>query len=177
MSTAVLGLHWLEVFILCFAHEFWPYLTSWVFVFYSCCSNFILLMWTIVCILFCLFLTFVLRYDGLCYTNVVFRLSLWLLGLTLSLYLVRILYFVVVWIIIRLHQSNLAHSTTCQNLLICKYRIPSSFQCCNLQHMSMLIQSFFLHSTILCEIWLWKESFRHDGQQLHQYQQNNHLWP
>ena len=157
---------------------------------------------------FSLSLTFVLRYAGFCYTNVVFRLSLCLLGLKLSLYLVRILYFVVVWILIRLQQSNQVHSTTCQDLLSCKYQIPSNFPCCNLQNMNMLIQWFFLYSTILCEMWLWirvitkfpyseqsykgkvkthnniirqnqstwKESLRHDGQQLHQFQQNNHLW-
>jgi hypothetical protein len=46
----------------------------------------------------------------------------------LSLYLVRILYVVVTWAIIRLHQSNQAYSTTLQALLIYKYQIHSIFQ-------------------------------------------------
>ena len=117
-------------------------------------------------------LGFVLRYVGSGYTNVVFRLSFCLLGLILSLYLVRILYFVVCWLLIRLHQSNQAHSTSCQALIYCKYQIRSIFPCCDLQNMNMLIQWTFLYSTILCEMWLWKESLRHDGEQLYQYQQN-----
>ena len=100
-----------------------------------CCSNLRLLMWTIVCRLFVLLLTFVLRYVGSGSTNVVFWLSLYLLGLKLSLYLVCILYFVVKWVLIRLHQSKKAHSTTWQALLICKYQIISIFPCCNLQNM------------------------------------------
>ena len=55
----------------------------------------------IVCLLFFLVLIFVIRYVGSGYTNVVFRLSLYLLGLKLSLYLVRILYFVVLSLITR----------------------------------------------------------------------------
>ena len=66
-------------------------------------------------------LTFVLRYVDSGYTDVVFRLSLCLFGLKLSLYLVCILYFVDIWILIRLHQSKKAHSTTWQALLLCKY--------------------------------------------------------
>jgi len=77
------------------------------------------LMWTIVCLLFFLFLIILLRYLGSGYTNVVFRLSLCLLGLKLSLYLVRILYFVAFCNPIRLHQSNQAHSTTWLNYFIC----------------------------------------------------------
>jgi len=138
----------------------------------SCWSNFSFLMWTIVCLLFFLFLIILFRYFGSGYTNVVFRLSVCLLGLKLSLYLVRILYFVVIWIPIRLHQSNQAHSTTWQDLLICKYQIPSSIPCCNLQNINMFSQWSLLYSTILCEMWLWKESLRHVGQQLYQYQQN-----
>jgi hypothetical protein len=79
-------------------------------------------------------LSFVLWYVGCGYTNAVFRLSLFLLILILSLYLVRNLYFVVRCLLIRLHQSNQAHSTTCQALLICKYQIPSIFPCCDLQN-------------------------------------------
>ena len=147
MNTAVFGLYWLKVnyFALCWwlvtmcdislvvgvinmmnttcgTGLYWP---SWAFCvqlqFYcsSCCSNLSFLMRTIVSHLFSLSLTFVLRYVG------VFRFSLCLLGLKLSLYLVRILYFVVMWIIIRLHQSNQAHSKTCQDLLNCEYQIPS----------------------------------------------------
>ena len=85
-------------------------------------------------------LTFVLRYVGSGNINVVFRISLYSLGFNLSLYLVRILYFVGFWLIIRLHQSNQTHSTTCQALLICMYQIPSIFLCCDLQNMNMLIQ-------------------------------------
>ena len=90
----------------------------------SCCRNCSFLMWTIVCLLFSLFLTFVLWYVS----SGVLRLSLCLLSLTLSLYLVRILYVVVTWAIIRLHQSNQAYSTTWQALLIYKYQIHSIFQ-------------------------------------------------
>jgi hypothetical protein len=60
------------------------------------------------------------------------------------LYLVRIQYFAGCCTIIRFHQSNQTHSTTCQALLICKYHIPSIFPSCNLQSMNMFIQlSFF----------------------------------
>jgi hypothetical protein len=117
-------------------------------------------------------LTFDLRYVGSGSINVVFRLSLYSLGFKLSLYLVRILYFVGIWLIIRLHQSNQTHSTTCQAFLICKYQIPSIFPCCDLQNMNMLIQWSFSYSMILCEMWLWNEGLSHDGQQFHQYQQN-----
>jgi hypothetical protein len=127
-------------------------------------------MRTIVCLLFFLLLT--LSYVGSGSTNVVFRLSISLLGLKFSLYLVRILYFVVICIIIRLHQSKKAHSTTCQVLLICKYEILSIFPCCNFQNMNMFSQWYFLFSTILCEMWLWNEGLSHEGQQFHQYQQN-----
>jgi len=82
-------------------------------------------MWTIVCLLIFLFLTFVLLYVGSGYTNVVFRHFRSLMGTKLSLYLVRILYFVVICIKIRLYQSNQAYSTTWQALYICKYQIPS----------------------------------------------------
>ena len=123
------------------------------------------------CHVFLLPLTFVFRYVGSGYTNVVFQLSLYLLGLKLSLYLVLVLYFVVICILIRLHQSNQAYSTDCQTLISCKYQIPYIFPCCNLQDMNMFSQWYFLYSTILCEMWLCKESFRHDGQQFRQYQQ------
>ena len=108
--------------------------------------------------LFSLSLTFVLQYVGSGYTDVVCRLSLYSLGLKMSLYLVHILYFVVIWIIIRLHQSKQAHSTTWQALRICKYQIIYIFPCWNLQNINMLSQWYFLYSTILCEMWLWKES-------------------
>jgi hypothetical protein len=65
--------------------------------------------------LFFLLLTFllhVLRYTGSDYTNIVFGLSLFLLGIIVSLYLVRILYFVVMCSLTRLRQSNREHSTT-----------------------------------------------------------------
>jgi hypothetical protein len=117
-------------------------------------------MWTIVCLLFFLFLSFVLRYVGSGNTNVVFRLSLSLLGLKLSLYLVRILYFAVVWILIRLHPSQQAHSTTWQALLFCKYQIISIFPCCNLQDMNIFSQWYFLYITIICEMWSWKKVFK-----------------
>jgi len=125
-------------------------------------------MWTIVCLLFFLVLIFVLRYVGSGYTNVIFRLSLYLLCLKLSLYLVRILYFVVVWLITRLHQSKQAYSTTCKALLLCKYQIPSNIPCCNLQNINMFSLWSCLFSTILCEMW---ENLRHDCQKFHQYQQ------
>ena len=88
----------------------------------SCCSNFSFLLWTIVCLFFFLFLTILLRYVGSGYTNVVLRLSVCLLDLKMSLYLVRILYFVVLCFPITLHQSNQAHSTTWQDSLLCKYQ-------------------------------------------------------
>jgi len=90
-------------------------------------------------------------------------------GLYLSLYLVRILYFVVKWIRIILHQSKQTHSTTCQAFFVCKYQIPSSFPCCNLQYMNMSRQWSFLYSTIQCEMWLWNEGLSYDAQQFHQY--------
>ena len=104
-----------------------------------CCSNFSFLMLTVVCLVFFIFLTFVLRYVGSGYANVFFRPCLYLLGLILSLYLVRILYFVVIWILIRLHQSKQAHSTTWQALLNCKYQILSIYPCCSLQNMNTVL--------------------------------------
>jgi hypothetical protein len=95
-----------------------PYLPSWSLVSNLSFNGVIVaqalvsLMWTIVCLLFFLFLTILLRYVGSGYTNGVFRLSVCLLGLQMSLYLVRILNFVIIWIPIRLHQSNQAHSKT-----------------------------------------------------------------
>ena len=94
-------------------------------------------MWAIVCLLFSLILTFLFRYVGSGYTNVVSQVPLCLLRFKLSFYLVRILYFVVFWAIIRLHQSNQACSTTCQTLLICKYQIPSIIPCCILENMTI----------------------------------------
>jgi hypothetical protein len=131
-------------------------------------------MRTIVCLLFSHFLslTFVLWYVGSGNTKVVFRLSLCILGLKLSLYLVRILYFAVICTITRLHQSNQVHSMTWQALLICKYQIPSTFPCCNFQNMNMLSQWYLLYSTIQCEMWLWNEGLSYDGQQFLQYQKN-----
>jgi hypothetical protein len=115
-----------------------PYLPSWAFVSKSS-FNGIPVAQTLVsnedhCFPFVLSLslTFVLRYVGSGYTYVVFRLSLCVLGLKLSLYLVCILYFVVICILIRLHQSKKAHSTTYQALLNCKYEIISIFPCCSL---------------------------------------------
>jgi hypothetical protein len=113
------------------------YLPSWVFVSNSS-FNGALIAQTLVfycgpLFAFCSLVLFVLRYVGSGCTNVVFRLFLYSLGFKLSLYLVRILYFVVIWILIRLNQSNQAHSTTCHALLICKYQILSIFRCFNLQ--------------------------------------------
>ena len=106
------------------------------------------------CLLFVLSLslTFVLRYVGSGYTNVVFRLSLCLLSLNFSLYLVRILYFAVICILIRLHQSKKAHSTTWQALLLCKYQITSIFPCCILQNMNMFSQwyVFIFYNYVRC---------------------------
>ena len=150
-----------------------PYLLSWAFVsnssFNGAQTSFLML--TIVCLLFSLslslsltlslslslFLIFVLQYVGSGYTNVVFRLSLYLLGLKLSLYLVRILYFVVICFLIRLHQSNQVHSTTWQVLLNCTYQILSILPCCSLQNMN-IVNDTFLYLASLCEVWLWKES-------------------
>jgi hypothetical protein len=105
------------------------------------------LMMTIVSHLFSLSLslslTFVLRYVGSCYTDFVFRLSLCLLGLKLSLYLIRILYFVALCIVIRLLQSKKAHSATWQALLNCKYQIIYIFPCCSLQNMNIVNDAFF----------------------------------
>ena len=132
--------HWYVWFVLIAGHFICPRSsTSWlslveqVFIYHLCMSKSsfngvaVAQMWTIVCRLFFLILTFVLRYVGSGNTNVVFRLSVCLLGLTLSLYLVRISYVVVIWILIRLHQSNQALSTSWQALFICKYQIPSIF--------------------------------------------------
>ena len=131
-------------------------------------------MWTIVCLLFFLLLTFVLRYVGSGNTNVVFRLSLALFGLKLSLYLVHILYFVVICMIIILHQSKKAHSTTCQDLLLCKYQIISNFPCCNLQSMNMFSQwYFFIFNNYMRDVIMKRKSLSHDGQQFHQYQETH----
>ena len=122
-------------------------------------QNLVYLMWTIACLWFSLSLTFVLLCVGSGNTNVVFRLSLYLLGLKLPLYIVRILYFVVILNLIRLYQSKQAHSTTWQDLLNFKYQILSIFPCCDLQNMNMFSQwNFFLYWTSLCEMWLWEES-------------------
>ena len=113
---------------------------------------------TVLMFAFCfLLLTFVLRYVGSGNTNVVFRLSLSLLGLKFSLYLVRILYFVVICFLIRLHQSNQVHLTTWQVLLNCNYQILSIYPCCSLQNMN-IVNDTFLYLASLCEMWLWKES-------------------
>ena len=144
MHTDMFGWYWLQVIVFGIAHDMsscvthdqllesaasmmnatcrtWPYLLSGTFVFSSLSLS--------------LSLTFVLRYIGSGNTIVVFRLSLFLLSCKLSLYLVRILYFVVICILIRLHQSKKAHSTTWKALLLCKYEIISIFLCCNLQNM------------------------------------------
>ena len=131
-------------------------------------------MWSIVCLLFFLFLSFVLRYVGSGCTNVVFRLSLSLLGLTLSLYLERILYFAVICLLIRLHPSQQAHSTAWQALLFCKYQIISIFPCCKLQNMNMLSQWYFLiYNNYMRDVIMKRKSLSHDGQQFNQYQQTN----
>ena len=131
------------------------------------------------CLLFVLSLslTFVLRYVGSGYTNVVFRLSLCLLSLNFSLYLVRILYFAVICILIRLHQSKKAHSTTWQALLLCKYQITSIFPCCILQNMNMFSQWYvFIFYNYMWDVIMKRKSLSHDGQQFHRYQQT-HLSP
>jgi len=70
------------------------------------------------------------------------------LVLIFTYYLVRILYFVVTCIPIRLHQSNQAHSTTCLAFIDCKYQVPYCIPCCNIQNMNMYVQWLFLHSVI-----------------------------
>lgn len=119
----------------------------------SWCSDFSFLLWTIVYHLCFLFLTFVLRYVGSGCTNIVLRLSLCLLGLKLSLYVVLILYFEVTCILIRLQQSNRANSTTWRDLLLCKYQYPSSIQSRNLQNMNMLSHlCFFIFSESVWDV-------------------------
>ena len=134
-------------------------------------------MWTIVCLLFFLLLTFVLRYVGSGNTNVVFRLSLYLLGLKLSLYLVRILYFVVNWILIRLHQSKKVYSTTWQAWLLCKYEIPTGSHVVtyktwiNLLSDSFYIQRFYVRYgyEMMVQALMVNNSINNKT--------NNHLWP
>jgi hypothetical protein len=134
-------------------------------------------MWTIVCLWFSLALTFVLLYVGLGNANVVYRLPMYSLGLKLSLNLVRILYFVVSCILIRLHQSKKVHSTTWQASLFCEYQIISIFSCCNLQNMNMFSRwSFFIFNKSMRDVLMTRKSFSHDGQQFHQYQET-HLSP
>jgi hypothetical protein len=112
-------------------------------------------------------LIFVLRYVGSGYTDVVFRFSLCLLGLKVSLSLLRNLYFAVICILIRLHQSKKAHSTTWQALLICKYQIISIFPCCNLQNMNIFNQwSFIIFRNYMGDVNMKRKSLSHDGQQL-----------
>ena len=152
-----------------------PYLPSWAFVSNSS-FNGAPVAQTLVsnvnhCLPFVLCLSlsliFVLRYVGSGYTDVVYRFSLCLLGLKLSLSLVRILYFAVVCILIRLHQSKKAHSTTWQALLICKYQIISIFPCCNLQNMNIFNQwSFFIFSNYMWDVNMKRKSLSHDDQQL-----------
>ena len=120
-------------------------------------------------------LTFILLYVGFDNTNVVYLLSLYSLGLKLSLYLVRILYFAVVCILIRLHQSKKVHSTTWQALLNCKYQILSICPCCNLQNMNMFSQwYFFIFNNYMRDVIMKRNYLSHDGQQFHQYQQTHH---
>ena len=102
------------------------------------------------CLPFVLFIfTFVFRYVGFGYTNVVFRLSLYLLSLTLQLYLVHILCFVVICITIRLQQSNLPLSTTCKALLDCKYEIIFRIPCCNVLFSHLIITKYNKDQDIL----------------------------
>ena len=110
MHTDMFGLYWLHVISFVFAHDLSPCVTydrllasaaSWlplveqdlIYHLESLCLTPVLmgLLLLIVCLLFFLFLTFVLRYVGF----------LCLLVLKLSLYLVRILYFAVICTIIR----------------------------------------------------------------------------
>ena len=116
-----------------------------------------------------------LRNVGSGYIDFVFRLSLCLLGLKLSLYLIHILYFVALWVIIRLHQSKKGHSTTWQALLICKYQIISIFTCCSLQSMNIVNDTFFIFCKSMRDVIMKRKSLNHDGQQFHQYQQTSHL--
>jgi hypothetical protein len=120
-------------------------------------------------------LTFVLRYVGSGYIDVVIRLSLCLFGLKLSLYLVCILYFVVIWILIRLHQSKKAHSTTWEALLLCKYQINQIFPWCNLQNNMFSQWSFFIFSNSMLDVIMKRKSLSHDGQQTHLSPQNHWL--
>jgi hypothetical protein len=139
------------------------------------------LMWTIACLLlFSLSLSLWYLSFGmlvLITQMFVFRFSLCLLGLKLPLSLVRILYFAVICILIRLHQSKKAHSATWQALLICKYQIISNFPCCSLQNMNIFSQwSFFVFCNYMWDVNMKRKSLSHDGQQFHQYQQT-HLLP
>jgi hypothetical protein len=134
-----------------------PYLPSWTFVSNSS-FNGAPIAQTLVsnvnhCLPLSLSLIFVLRYVDSGYTNVVFRLSLCLLGLKLSLFLVQVLYFAVICILISLHQSKKAHWTTWQALLICMYQIISIFPCCNLQSMNIFNRwSFFIFSNYMWDV-------------------------
>ena len=141
-----------------------PYLPSWAFVSNSSCNEAqtSFLMWTIVCLLLSLSLS--LSLSDLCPSVCWLWLHkcclpsfLILIGLKLSLYLVRILYFVVICFLIRLHQSNQVHSTTWQALLNCKYQILSIYPCCSSQNMN-IVNDTFLYLASLCDMWLWKEN-------------------
>ena len=159
MSTYMFGLYWLQAIWFVFADDLSP------------CVTYDQLLASALS----LSLIFVLRYVGSGYTDVVFRLSLYLLGLKLSLY-VRIFYFVVICFLIRLHQCNQVHSTTWQVLLNCKYQILSIFPCCSLQNMNMVNDTFFIFSNYMWDVIMKRKSLSHDVQQFHQYQ-HTHLWP
>ena len=186
MKTDMFGLYWLQVICLrswlvtmC---DIWPvvgvsrvmnatcgtwhYLPSWAFVSNSTFNGAPVAQTLVSNVNHCLpfvfslslSLIFVLRYVGSGYTDVFFRLSLCLLGLKLPLSLVRILYFAVICIQIRLHQSKKAHSTTWQALLICKYQIFLFFHVVTYKTWIYLVNNPFLYLAIICEMWLWKES-------------------
>jgi hypothetical protein len=130
-------------------------------------------MWTIVSLLFFLFLTILLWYVGSGYTNIIFQLSVCLLGLKMSLYLVRILYFVVICIPITLHQSNQAHSAIWQDSLLCKYQIHSIFHVVTYKAWICLVNDPFNIQRFYVRCDFVKKGLSHDGQQLYQYQQSH----
>jgi hypothetical protein len=80
------------------------------------------------------------------------------------------------WTLIRLHQSNQAlQNIKCVlNTMIIwdSIRIEKVGR----HHLCNLPEPTYqrTHVTILCEMWLWKENLRHDGEQLYQYQQNKY---
>ena len=120
-------------------------------------------MWTIVCLLFSLLLIFVLWYVGSG------KLHKWCLPtffifIESQLIIVFSTYFIFCSYLYSNQITSIQSGTFNKLTSLTHLYVSNSFYfpCCNLQNMNMLSQWSLLYSTILCEMWLWKESLRHD---------------